>query len=287
MHENPTKAALKRGETVCAMWSGTGSPDLVEAAVRIGWKTILVDNEHGVTDIDGAVALHRAALAAGGDIILRIPSFDPTYLKLVLDRGIRSIMCPMVNTVAEAEAFVAACCYPMRGRRGYAAPIVRGSGWGTIPRYMETAHDELLLIAQIEHKDAIPNIDAMAAVDGIDALLLGPNDLAGTYGKLERLDDAEMLSIYEDIEKAVIKAGKWYGSIVRPGRSPRELHDLGCRIIAGPSDIGLFLGAAREALAEFTFDAPAPAAEPAAAAAAAKAAATKAKPKGKSRAKAY
>ncbi len=79
----------------------------------------------------------------------------------------------------------------------------------------------------------------------------------------------------------MIKAGKWYGSIVRPGRSPRELHELGCRIIAGPSDIGLFLVAAREALAEFTFDAPtnAPAVAPAAA--------PKGKAKGKSRAKAY
>jgi 4-hydroxy-2-oxoheptanedioate aldolase len=262
MHENPIKAALKRGETVSALWSSTASPDLVEAACRIGWKVIIVDNEHGVADLDGAVALHRAALAAGGDIILRIPAFDPTHLKLVMDRGIRSIMCPMVNTVAEAEAFVAACRYPPRGRRGYAAPIVRGSGWGTVPDYMATAHEELLLIAQIEHRDAVPNIAAIAAVDGIDALLLGPNDLAGTYGKLEQLDDAEMMALYEKVETDVIATGKWYGSILRPGRSARDLHDLGCRIIAGPSDIGLFLTAAREALEEFTFDAaprPAPA----------------------------
>jgi 4-hydroxy-2-oxoheptanedioate aldolase len=275
MHENPIKAALKRGETVCAMWVSTGSPDVVEAAVRLGWKAIIVDNEHGVADLDGAVALHRAALAAGGDIILRIPSYDPTMLKLVLDRGIRSIMCPMVNSAEEAEAFVAACRYPPRGRRGYAAPIVRGSGWGTVPNYKDTAHEELLLIAQIEHREAVPNIAAMAAVDGIDALLLGPNDLAGTYGKLEKLDDPEMLALYEEVEKAVVASGKWFGSIVRPGRTPRELHEVGCRIIAGPSDIGLFLGAAREALAEFTFDDPAPAP-----------AKTKGG-KGKSRAKAY
>lgn len=251
MEANPIKAALRRGETVKAMWSGTGSADLAEAAVRIGWPAVVIDNEHGVADLAQAVAIHRAVLSAGGDVILRVPANDPTVLKLALDRGFRSIMAPMVSSVAEAQAFAAACLYPPRGRRGYAAPIVRSSGYGTMDGYAASAHEDMLLIAQIEHIDAVDEVEAIAAVPGIDALFLGPNDLAGSMGLLERLDHAEAMAVYERVEQAVVGAGKWFGCIPRPGRTPAELEAAGCRIIAGPSDIGLFLAGARAALAEF------------------------------------
>ncbi|MEM8852996.1 MAG: aldolase/citrate lyase family protein [Pseudomonadota bacterium] len=253
MPPNPILAALKRGETVTAMWSETGSPDLAEAAVRIGWKVIVIDNEHGVASLDKAVEIHRAVLSAGGDVIIRVPSVDPVHLKQVLDRGFRSIMAPMVHDVATAELLVDACRYPPFGSRGYAAPIVRASGYGTTPDYVKTANDELLLIAQIEHKDAVENLADIAAVDGINALLLGPNDLAGSHGLLERLDHPDMMALYERVEKETIASGRWFGSICRPGRSARDLHELGCRIIVGPADIGLFLAGAREALDEFQF----------------------------------
>jgi 4-hydroxy-2-oxoheptanedioate aldolase len=233
------------------MWSATASPDLAEAAVRIGWPCLFVDNEHGVADLDKAVAVHRAAMAAGGDVVLRVPSADPVQLKLVLDRGFRSIMAPMINSAEEARAFVSACRYPPLGTRGFAAPIVRGSGWGTIPDYVKSGHDDLLLIAQIEHKDAVERIGAIAAVDGIDALFIGPNDLAGSLGLLEALDHPDVMTLCERVEREVVASGKWFGSIVRPGRSPAELKACGCRLIAGPSDIGLFLDGARASLEAF------------------------------------
>lgn len=263
MSPNPIKAALRRGETVVGMWSATGSADLAEAAVRIGWKTIFLDNEHGVASLDQAVNIHRAALSAGGDVILRVPSADPTHLKLVLDRGFRSIMAPMINTAEEAKAFVDACRYPPLGKRGYAAPIVRASGWGTLLDYTATAHDDLLLIAQIEHVDAIDQIPEIAAIDGIDALLIGPNDLAGSIGMLERLGEDPVLEACERVEKAVLASGKWLGSIPRPGRTTQQLHDVGCRLIAGPADIMLFLDGARAALAAYAIEErPAPEAVP-------------------------
>jgi len=264
MTPNPIKAALRRGETVVGMWLAAGSPDLAEAAARIGWKTFFLDNEHGVATLDDAVDIHRAVLSAGGDVILRVPSADPTALKLVLDRGFRSIMAPMINTAEEARAFAEACRYPPHGRRGYAAPIVRASGWGTEEGYTQKAHEELLLVAQIEHVDAIDEIEAIAAVEGIDALLIGPNDLAGSMGLLERLDDPKVLDACERVEKATLAAGKWLGSIPRPGRTAQELHDVGCRLIAGPADIMLFLDGARSALAAFALDTASPPAKAAA-----------------------
>lgn len=254
MTPNPIKAALRRGETVAAIWSGTGSPDLAEAAAHLGWRCVLIDNEHGVADLNQAVAIHRAVLSAGGDVMLRVPSADPVQLKLALDRGFRSIMAPMIDTPEAAEAFVAACRYPPRGRRGYAAPVVRGSGYGAYPGYVGTAHEDLLLVAQIESLGAVERIADIAAVDGIDALFPGPNDLAGSMSLLEQLDHDDAMAMFERVEQETLAAGKWLGSIVRPGRSARDLHDLGCRLIAGPHDLVLFMEGARRALADYTFD---------------------------------
>lgn len=250
---NAVLTALQAGKTVRAMWSSTGSPDLAEAAVLIGWDTILVDTEHGVCDLDQAVAIHRAVLSAGGDVILRVPSADPVHLKQVMDRGFRNIMAPMINSAEEAVAFVAACRYPPEGRRGYAAPVVRASGWGADPHYRATSHRNQLLIAQIEHASAVDAVGAIASVDGIDALFVGPNDLAGSIGRLEELDHPDVMALCERVERETLASGKWFGSIPRPGRTPRELHELGCRIIAGPGDIGLFVKGARESLDEFDF----------------------------------
>jgi len=251
MTPNPILAALKRGETIVSMWSETGSADLAEAAVHRGWSTILVDNEHGVASLDDAVAIHRAVRSAGGEVILRVPSADPTQLKLVLDRGFRAIMVPMVNSKEAAEALAHACYYPPIGGRGYAAPIVRASGYGANRGYRAGAHDDLLLIAQVEHIDAVKNIADIAATPGIDALFIGPNDLAGSVGRLEELDHQEVLDLCHEAEQAILKSGKFLGSIVRPNRTAADLHKLGCRIIAGPSDIGIFLAGIDAAHEEF------------------------------------
>lgn len=251
MTNNPIRAALQRGETIVGMWSATASADLAEAAVRIGWPVLFIDNEHGTATLSEAVDIHRAALAAGGDAILRVPAADPVLLKQVMDRGFRSIMAPMIGTREEAEAFVKACRYPPRGMRGYAAPVVRGSGWGTVPDYVRRGHEDLLLIAQIEDVAAIERIPEIAAVDGIDCLFIGPNDLAGSIDRLERLNEADVMEACAKVEQAVAASGRWFGSIVRPGRTVQELKENGCQLIAGPSDISLFLEGARHALATF------------------------------------
>ena len=253
MTPNPILAALKRGETVVAMWHQLASPEVAEAMVHRGWPVQLVDNEHGTASLEKTVEIHRGILAAGGDMLLRVPAADPTLLKLMVDRGFRSLMAPMINTAEAAQEFVDACRYPPHGKRGYAAPIVRASGYGSNRGYMRGAHEEMLLVAQIEHVDAVDNIEAIAAVPGIDALFIGPNDLAGSIGRLEELDHPDVLALCERAENAILKSGKWLGSILRPGRTGVELHERGCRLIAGPSDIGFLLAGADAAHVAYPF----------------------------------
>lgn len=242
---NRLKSWLADGACVPGLWAELGAPDAAEASVCAGWPVVVVDNEHGVADLGQAVHLLRAVEAAGGEVVLRVPANDETYLKLALDRGFRSIMAPMINSRAEAEALVAACRYPPAGRRGYAAPIARASRYGTRADYARAAADELLLLAQIETPEAVAAAADIAAVDGIDMLFVGPNDLAGFMGYPEQMDHPEVAAMLDGLEAASRRAGVAMGTVPRTGVDAAGLKARGYRLIIGPSDIGLLLQAAK------------------------------------------
>ncbi|MFO1138606.1 MAG: aldolase/citrate lyase family protein [Paracoccus sp. (in: a-proteobacteria)] len=243
---NPLKARLAAGETIRAAWAGLGSPDVAEIMVRHGWPVVVIDGEHGIGDIENWVAMARAVEAAGGEAILRVPEGSDALLKRVLDRGFRSIIVPMVNSAQEAARIAAACRYPPLGRRGYAAPVVRGSGFGSVPGYaLHAAAEELLLIVQCEHADAVAGIEALAAVDGVDMVFIGPNDLAGSMGLLEQLEAPALHAAFQRVEQAVAASGKMLGTITGPGRSWGQLAAGGYRLIVGPTDAQFVIAGAR------------------------------------------
>lgn len=247
---NPLKQRLRAGEMLKAAWVGLASPDVAEIMVRHGWDIIVIDGEHGIGTLEDWVATARAAEAAGGHVILRVPDGSESLLKRVLDRGFRSIIVPMVNSAEQAAAIVSACRYPALGQRGYAAPVVRGSGYGTIPDYGRgAAADELLLIVQCEHIDAVDQADAMAAVEGVDMLFIGPNDLAGSMGFLEQLTAPPLQQAFARVEQAAAAGGCLLGTITGPGRDWPDLQRLGYRLVVGPSDIALMIAGARRAAA--------------------------------------
>lgn len=248
---NKLKQRLAAGEQVAAAWVELGNPDIAEIMVRHGWDTLVIDGEHGVGDLDDWVAVARAAEAAGGDVVLRVPDGSETMLKRVLDRGFRSLIVPMVNTPEQAQAIVAACRYPGAGRRGYAAPIVRASHWGSRTNYaLAEANDEILLMLQCEHVEAVENLPRIAAIDGVDLIFIGPNDLAGSIDHLERMSEPAPQDLLRRIEAGAAAAGKPLATILGAGRSWRELRDLGYRFMVGPNDISLLISAARAAAAE-------------------------------------
>ncbi|WP_068112447.1 HpcH/HpaI aldolase family protein [Tropicimonas marinistellae] len=258
---NWLRQQLSEGRCVRAIWLELGVPTLAEAAVWAGWDCVVIDNEHGVADLETTVQMVRAVEAAGGHYIVRVPWNDQVYLKRILDRGINTIMVPMINDRESAEAAVAACRYPPDGARGYAAPIVRASHFGAKADYLSTANDELFLLGQIEHRDAIPNIAEIAAVDGIDLLFIGPHDMAGSIGKLERLADDDAEALAAEAEAAILEAGKPMGTVGRPLWSYRDLKQRGHSLVVGPNEIGLFMEAARQAADDMDtqFDAQTPA----------------------------
>ena len=210
-----------------------------------GWPVILIDNEHGYTDLETTIHLIRAVESAGGHVILRVfHGMTIIYLKKILDIGVQSLMIPMINDRKAAEEAVAACRYPPQGIRGYAAPMVRASGYGADSNYGRNANRELLLIAQVEHLNACDNIAEIAGVDGIDMLFIGPYDLAGSMGSFENIENRKVMAMIDTIEKRICDSGKMLGGFPLPGRTNNELEQRGYRMIAGQCDILLFRNAA-------------------------------------------
>ncbi|MBD3765083.1 MAG: aldolase [Rhodobacterales bacterium] len=248
---NPLKSRLRAPGMIPAAWVELANPDVAEILVRHGWDVIVIDGEHGVGDIEDWVTCARAVEAAGGQVILRLPEGSDALIKRTLDRGFRSFVVPMVNTRAQAERVVSAFLYPGRGHRGYAAPIVRGSGWGTRPGYArDLAHDEVVIMLQCEHVEAVANLDAILQVPGIDAIFLGPNDLAASAGHLERMEHPEVQALLAQIETTCARHGMPLATVRGAGRDWADLDRLGYRLVAGVNEVSLLAEAALRARAE-------------------------------------
>lgn len=243
---NQLKRRLTAGETVAAAWLELDSPELAEIMVRSGWDTLVIDCEHGAAGLEAGLDLIRAVEAAGGEAMVRVPDGREATLKRALDRGARSLLVPMVNSAAMAREIAGFCRYPPMGRRGYAAPIVRASGYGAWRDYAADANDDVFIAAQIEHVDAVPDLAEIAAIPGIDMGFVGPNDLAGSMNLLEQLDAPALRQAITDIETTAARHGLTLGT-VEGARDFAALAADGYRLIIGPNDVALLSGAARGA----------------------------------------
>ena len=243
---NRLKSRIAAGDMVAAAWVELGNPDVAEIMVRHGWETIVIDGEHGIGDVERWVAVARAVEAAGGDVVLRLPDGADTTIKRAIDRGFTSFIVPMVNTADQARDIVASFLYPPHGRRGYAAPILRASSWGVRTAYArDEAHDDVLIMLQCEHVDSVANLPEIAAVDGIGAIFIGPNDLAASAGHLEDMLHENVQMLLARIEKVATDCGIPLATIIGAGRDWGDLRDLGYRFVIGPNDVSLLIEGAR------------------------------------------
>jgi 4-hydroxy-2-oxoheptanedioate aldolase len=236
---NVLKESLQAGRKVFGPWVESGSPAVVEVLSHAGYDFLVLDNEHGPADLGDTVHMLRAAQASDTTCIIRVPSNDPIYLKRIIDAGAQAVMIPMIMSAQDARAAVGACRYPPAGHRSYAAGIVRASTYGHEPDYMRKANENLLVIAQIEHVDAVPQAAEIAAVDGVDMVLIGPNDLAGSIGLLEQLDDPRVQALVQSVEKAVKAAGKTLGTVPMAGRDWPSLFADGYDLVAASADLAM------------------------------------------------
>lgn len=181
---HPLREKLTRGEFVIGPLVNFNSPWFVDLAGLIGFDHVMIDAEHGPMGPEGIETMVRAAEAAGMSAAVRVPANVPHEILRYLDIGAVAIQVPRVDSAAEARAAVAAVKYPPMGARGLAA-ITRAGGYGVdqpAAAYVDLANRETVVLAMIESEAGVENVDAILAVDGIDALVIGPGDLSASMG---------------------------------------------------------------------------------------------------------
>lgn len=247
--ENRLKRRVAAGEQVYGAWLGLASASVAELIALVGFDFVIIDQEHGAGSLRDAADMLRACDAAGCPAAVRVPWNDHVYLKRILDLGAQSLMIPMVESAEEARAAVAACRYPPQGRRGWAVPVLRCSRYGLVEDYTKRANAELFVMVQIESAATAQRAEEIAAIDGVDMVFIGINDLAGSIGRLEQLDHPEVDALVRQAEAGVRAAGKPLGTVPSARRDTAGLFADGYRLVAGSSDAGLLREGARHELA--------------------------------------
>ena len=240
------KKVLQAGGKAGGCWLELFSPLAAEIIGQAGYDCVMIDLEHGQGSVMDAIVVMQALKGSGTEALLRVPANDPVWIKRVLDAGVAGVMIPTVDSVAEAEAAVAACRYPPKGRRGMAAPIARAADYGAVWQdYVARIDSDLLVICQIESAAAVDNVAEIAAVEGVDMLFVGPMDLSGSLGYFGEPDHPEVLKRIAEVEAAGKAAGKLLGAIATPARSLGDLYGAGYDLIVADADCLLLRDGAR------------------------------------------
>jgi 4-hydroxy-2-oxoheptanedioate aldolase len=180
MRPNPVKQALKAGQPAIGTWLSLGSITAARFLARSGFHWLTVDVEHSLVDWETATHMFASIADAGCIALARVPANRHDHIKRVLDNGAHGIVVPMVNTRAEAEQAVAACLYPPHGNRSVGGSVHALNFHCTANDYYAHANDEILIVLQCEHIQAVHDADSIFSVPGIDAIFVGPNDLAAS-----------------------------------------------------------------------------------------------------------
>lgn len=245
------KARLKEGGVSVGSWMSMAHPSIAEILAGAGYDWVVVETEHTAIDNSEVLRLIMAIERGGAIPLVRLAWNDPIQCKAVLDSGAAGVIVPMINTRADAELAVRSAKYPPMGFRGVG--LARAQGYGErFAEYVAHANDATLVIVQIEHYEAVANIDAILEVPGIDGTFIGPYDLSMSLGLPGQLDHPDVVAAKERVLAATLARGLTAGiHLVHPDRAAIDLPACiaaGYRFIALGTDI-LFLGDSARGLA--------------------------------------
>ena len=246
---NRLKQIWREGGAAVNGWLAIPSAFSAEVMAGAGWDSVTVDLQHGVQDYQSMVACFQGMQRHPVVPMARVPWNEPGIVGKVLDAGAMGVIAPMVNTRAQAEAFVAACRYPPAGTRSN-GPI-RAGIYGAGTAYQETANAEVICLPMIETQEALDNLDAILDVPGMDGVYIGPSDLGFSLGLRPVLDreEPEILRAYERVLEGTSRRGLVAClHTLTPDYAARAI-GMGFRLVTINNDSGLMLGAARAAVA--------------------------------------
>ncbi|MEQ8661030.1 MAG: HpcH/HpaI aldolase/citrate lyase family protein [Gammaproteobacteria bacterium] len=251
LSHNTFKAALAAGHTQIGLWQALASPITAEICAAAGFDWLLIDGEHGPNDIPTLAAQLRAVAPFATHPVGRVPIGEVHLVKQYLDLGFQTLLVPMVESVAQAERLARACRYPPDGIRGVGAGLVRASGYGRIGDYLARADDEICLVVQIETRAGLAALDGIAAVAGVDAVFIGPADLAAALGHRGNPGADAVQAAIADAVARIRAAGKPAGALAADAALVERYLALGMTFVAVGSDVGLLARGAGELVARY------------------------------------
>lgn len=238
LSENLFKRRLGSGAKQPGLWLTLESPIATEVLAGAGYDWLLLDMEHTTVDLSQVADHVRAAHGGSAELAVRIPWNEPIMVKRLLDAGVRTLMFPCVQSAAEAQAAVAATRYPPHGIRGVSGNM-RANSFARVKDYAETYRQEQCVIVQLESPKAIAAIEAIGRVDGVDAMFIGPNDLAATMGLFGKPGAPEVKAVIADAIGRIKATGKGAGILNYDIAQARALFEAGFDFIAVSSDMSI------------------------------------------------
>lgn len=242
---NTFQKRLHAGTPLLGLWQALANPYTAEICAGAGYDWLLLDGEHAPNTLQTLLAQLQAVAPYPVEPVARVPVGDPAIIKQYLDIGFRTLLVPMMESAAQATDAVAATRFPPHGIRGVASATSRASGFGADTGYLAKAHENVTLIVQIESRAGLDALDEIAAVDGVDALFIGPADLAASLGHLGDPRHQDVQDAIADAFARIGRAGKPAGIFALSPEDARARLDEGYAFISLGTDIGLLANGAR------------------------------------------
>lgn len=257
---NSFKAALREGRPQIGLWSSLCSNVVAEIIAHAGYDWILIDTEHAPNELPDVLAQMHAMTGGTAEPIVRPAWNDAVLIKRFMDIGVRTLLLPFVQSAEEARRAVAAANYPPYGVRGVATAS-RAVRYGRAVGYHRAAGADVCVLVQVETRAALAELEAIAAVEGVDGLFIGPSDLAADFGHLGESSHPEVQAAIADGCARIRAAGKAPGILAPVEADARRYLEMGFLFVAVGSDLGL-LARESEALARRFKQQAAPQVEP-------------------------
>jgi 4-hydroxy-2-oxoheptanedioate aldolase len=252
---NPFKRAIKAGQLQIGLWSSLSSSISVEILAGAGFDWLLLDTEHSPNELPMVLSQLQAATGGTAHPIVRPAWNDAVLIKRFLDAGVQSFLVPYVQNEDEARKAVAATRYPPRGVRGFAG-TTRASRFGRVKDYHTRCEEEICVLVQVETRVALGNLEAIARVEGVDGVFIGPGDLSADLGYLGDLFNPDVTAVIDDTIARIKAAGNIPGILINDEKLARRYIDAGCLYTAVGGDVAILARGAEQLARRFKNAAP-------------------------------
>nr|WP_268903207.1 4-hydroxy-2-oxoheptanedioate aldolase [Bordetella petrii] len=243
--DNPFKQAIQTRQRQIGLWLSMANPYAAEMCAACGFDWLLIDGEHSPNDLTSVLGQLQAVAAYPSHAVVRPAIGEAWMIKQLLDMGATNLLVPMVETADQARELVRAMRYPPHGMRGVGSRLARVSQFGAQADYLKKANERVCLLVQIESQEGLQNLDAIAAVDGVDGVFVGPSDLSASMGLIGQPGHPDVQAAIADAVQRIAAAGKPSGILSLNNDDSQRYIEMGACFVAVGGDIALLTDGGR------------------------------------------